>query len=128
MMGPPATCCQQCCALATGPRVGWGEHHPGGPAGPPQGAALHLEPKRHAAVTPQHPLLSSSPLIPLSYTARDLTTAQVRPHPDTWVPAIPTGRRVLGVGQGGGFWGEGWVPENGVVGWGRRSQGVRDVV
>ncbi|CAM4636260.1 unnamed protein product [Lepidochelys olivacea] len=57
--------------------VGWGEHHPGGPVGPPRGAALHPEPKRHAAVAPQHPLLSSCPLTPLSYTARDLTTAQV---------------------------------------------------
>ncbi|CAM4353767.1 unnamed protein product [Lepidochelys kempii] len=35
-------------------RVGWGEHHPGGPTGPPGGAALHPEPKRHAAVAPQH--------------------------------------------------------------------------
>ncbi|CAM5157956.1 unnamed protein product, partial [Eretmochelys imbricata] len=58
-------------------RVGWGEHHPGGPAGPPRGAALHPEPKCHAAVAPRHPLLSSCPLTPLSYTARDLTTAQV---------------------------------------------------
>ncbi|CAM4654009.1 unnamed protein product [Caretta caretta] len=51
--------------------VGWGEHHPGGPAGPPWGAVLHPEPKRHAAVAPQHPLLSNCPLSPLSYTARD---------------------------------------------------------
>ncbi|CAM4559905.1 unnamed protein product [Lepidochelys kempii] len=35
-------------------RVGWGEHHPGGPTGPPGGAALHPEPKRHAAVAPRH--------------------------------------------------------------------------
>ncbi|CAM5157987.1 unnamed protein product, partial [Eretmochelys imbricata] len=34
--------------------VGWGEHHPGGPTGPPGGAALHPEPKRHAAVAPRH--------------------------------------------------------------------------
>ncbi|CAM4558287.1 unnamed protein product, partial [Lepidochelys kempii] len=52
---------------------GWdGENiTPGGPAGPPRGAALHPEPKRHAAVAPQHPLLSNCPLSPLSYTARD---------------------------------------------------------
>ncbi|CAM5157975.1 unnamed protein product [Eretmochelys imbricata] len=36
------------------PQVGWGEHHPGGPTGPPGGAALHPEPKRHAAVAPRH--------------------------------------------------------------------------
>ncbi|CAM5156770.1 unnamed protein product, partial [Eretmochelys imbricata] len=36
------------------PQVGWGEHHPGGPTGPPGGAALHPEPKRHAAVAPWH--------------------------------------------------------------------------
>lgn len=61
-------------------------------------------------------VLSNCPLTPLSYTAGNLTTAQVRAHLDTWVPAIPAGRRVLGVGQGegsglrGGFQGTGlWV-------------------
>ncbi|XP_074827977.1 von Willebrand factor A domain-containing protein 5A-like [Natator depressus] len=41
-------------------------------------------------------VLSNCPLTPLSYTARNLTTAQERAHPDSWVPAIPAGRRVLG--------------------------------
>ncbi|CAM4664871.1 unnamed protein product, partial [Caretta caretta] len=57
--------------------VGWGEHHPGGPVCPPRGAALHPEPKRHAAVAPRHQLLSNCPLTPLSYTAGNLTAAQV---------------------------------------------------
>ncbi|CAM4653327.1 unnamed protein product [Caretta caretta] len=85
------------CAL----QVGWGEHHPGGPTGPPGGAALHPEPERHAAVAPRHrPCALQLILTPLSYTVGNLTTVQERAHPDTWVPAIPAGRRVLGVGHG----------------------------
>ncbi|CAM4664321.1 unnamed protein product [Caretta caretta] len=143
MTGPPATCCRLCYTLATrptvrptdppapllhAPLVGWGEHHPGGPTGPPGGAALHPEPERHAAVAPRHrPCALQLILTPLSYTVGNLTTVQERAHPDTWVPAIPAGRRVLGVGHGkgsrlrGGFQGTGlWS--------GGRSQGVRDVV
>ncbi|CAM5097700.1 unnamed protein product [Natator depressus] len=75
--GRPPRAADRAAPSVHAPRVGWGERRPGGPAGPPRGAALHPEPKRHAAVAPRHRLLSNCPLTPLSYTAGNLTTAQV---------------------------------------------------
>ncbi|CAM4560120.1 unnamed protein product [Lepidochelys kempii] len=110
------------CAL----QVGWGEHHPGGPMGPPGGAALHPEPECHAAVAPRHRprALQLTPHPPELYS-REPNHCPGKGSPGHLGPSHPCWEEGAGGGAGGGFWAEGWVPRNGAVGGGKVPGGER---